>query len=81
MTLNSQNRVTGKAFVSYFDGRSNRLWLVETPMASVSSLVSRPVKKGAQTVEFGLTTAELNGDNTKEGDGNADNSRGTGSEN
>jgi hypothetical protein len=80
MTLNSQDRASGRAFVSYYDGRNNRLWLVETPMASVSSLVSRPVKKGAQTVEYGLTTAELNTDGTKAGDDNAGTS-GTGSAN
>jgi hypothetical protein len=81
MTLNSQDRAAGKAFVSYYDGQGNRLWLVETSMGAVSSLVSRPVKKGAQTVEFGLTTAELDRDTTKEGDRDADGYSGSGSEN
>jgi hypothetical protein len=78
MTLNSQDRDSGKAFVSYYDGRNNRLWLVETSMAAVSSLVSRPVKKGAQTVEYGLTTAEVNTHTNKGEDGDGDRNEGPG---
>jgi hypothetical protein len=72
MTLNWHDLATGWSFVSYYDGPRDRLYLVESPVGQVSSFISRPVKKGAQTTEFGLQLAERNTDATSGGDRNVD---------
>lgn len=80
MTLHWVDKSARKAYVSYYDGTRNRLWLVVTPIGQVSSLVSRPVKKGAQALNFGLSVAELNTDTTRGGDRDVDGGSGSGSE-
>jgi hypothetical protein len=67
MSIFWQDALHTRGFFSFYDGRTDRLYLTDSHVADVSALLTPPMKKGSESTEFGMQLSEVETDSNVQG--------------